>query len=74
MCSQPPKDIDDRWILDEIKESLPLIDPATRAVTFTGGETLTDWEEFIAVLKECGKRLPATAIQVLTNGRAFANS
>ncbi len=74
MCSQPPKDVDDRWILSEIKESLPLVDPATRALTFTGGETLSDWEDFIDVLKECRERLPATAIQVLTNGRAFANS
>lgn len=74
MCSQPPKDVDDRWILSEIKESLPLIDLETRALTFTGGETLSDWEDFIAVLKECRDRLPATAIQVLTNGRAFADS
>jgi His-Xaa-Ser system radical SAM maturase HxsC len=74
MCSQPPKDVDDRWILSEIKESLPLIDPATRALTFTGGETLSDWKDFIGVLNECRCRLPATAIQVLTNGRAFANS
>jgi hypothetical protein len=74
MCSQPPKDVDDRWILKEIKESLPFIDPATHALTFTGGETLSDWEDFMAVLKECRDRLPATAIQVLTNGRAFANS
>jgi His-Xaa-Ser system radical SAM maturase HxsC len=74
MCSQPPKDVDDRWILSEIKESLPLIDRATRALTFTGGETLSDWEDFIAVLKECRERLPRTAIQVLTNGRAFADS
>jgi His-Xaa-Ser system radical SAM maturase HxsC len=74
MCSQPPKDVDDRWILSEIKESLPLIDQATSALTFTGGETLSDWEDFITVLKECRDRLPTTAIQVLTNGRAFANS
>jgi His-Xaa-Ser system radical SAM maturase HxsC len=74
MCSQPPKDVDDRWILSEIKQSLPLIDPETRALTFTGGETLSDWKDFIDVLKECRERLPATAIQVLTNGRAFANS
>src|ERR1700730_2721678 len=74
MCSQPPKDVDDRWLLDEIKESLALIDPATRALTFTGGETLSDCEDFIAVLAECRDRLPTTAIQVLTNGRAFANS
>jgi len=74
MCSQPPKDVDDSWILSEIKESLPLIDPTTRALTFTGGETLSDWQDFIEVLKECRDRLPVTAIQVLTNGRAFANS
>lgn len=74
MCSQPPKDVDDQWILNEIKESLPLIDPATRALTFTGGETLSDWQDFVVVLKECRNQLPATAIQVLTNGRAFANS
>jgi His-Xaa-Ser system radical SAM maturase HxsC len=74
MCSQPPKRVDDRWMLREIKESLPLIDPATQALTFTGGETLSDWEDFIAVLTECRDLLPATAIQVLTNGRAFASS
>jgi His-Xaa-Ser system radical SAM maturase HxsC len=74
MCSQPPKDVDDRWILSEIRESLPLIDPATRALTFTGGETLSDWKDFIAVLKECRDWLPTTSVQVLTNGRAFANS
>ncbi len=49
-------------------------DPATRALTFTGGETLSDCEDFIAALTECRERLPTTAIQVLTNGRAFANS
>lgn len=74
MCSQPPKDVDDRWILNEINESLPLIDPTTNAITFTGGETLSDWQDFIAVLKTCRDRLPNTSIQVLTNGRAFADS
>jgi His-Xaa-Ser system radical SAM maturase HxsC len=74
MCSQPPKDVDDRWILAEIKESLALVDPATRALTFTGGETLSDWVEFMDLLQECSQRLPTTAVQVLTNGRAFASS
>lgn len=74
MCSQPPKDVDDRWILAEIRESLALVDPTTRALTFTGGETLSDWVEFIDVLKECRQLLPTTAVQVLTNGRAFAIS
>jgi His-Xaa-Ser system radical SAM maturase HxsC len=74
MCSQPPKDVDDRWLLAEIKDSLALIDPTTLALTFTGGETLSDWADFVEVLKGCRDLLPATALQVLTNGRAFANS
>jgi His-Xaa-Ser system radical SAM maturase HxsC len=74
MCSQPPKDIDDRWIIDEIRESLPLIDKRTPTLTFTGGEPLSDWPQFTRVLAECRDELPNTAVQVLTNGRAFANS
>jgi His-Xaa-Ser system radical SAM maturase HxsC len=74
MCSQPPKDIDDRWILDEIRESLPLIDKSTQTLTFTGGEPLSDWPEFTRVLANCRDELPNTAVQVLTNGRAFAKS
>ncbi len=74
MCSQPPKDIDDRWILDEIRESLPLVPKSTPTLTFTGGEPLSDWTYFIDVLADCRDLLPNTAIQVLTNGRAFAKS
>jgi His-Xaa-Ser system radical SAM maturase HxsC len=71
MCSQPPKDIDDRWILDEIKSALPLIDKGTRSLGFTGGEPLLDWREFIDVLAVSRDELPNTAIHVLSNGRAF---
>jgi His-Xaa-Ser system radical SAM maturase HxsC len=74
MCSQPPKDIDDRWILDEIRESLPLVPKSTPTLTFTGGEPLSDWTYFIDVLADCRDLLPNTAVQVLTNGRAFAKS
>lgn len=74
MCSQPPKDIDDRWILNEIRQSLPLLDKDTRTLTFTGGEPLSDWTDFIGILADCRDQLPRTAVQVLTNGRAFAKS
>jgi len=74
MCSQPPKDIDDRWILGEIKRSLPLVPKSTRTLTFTGGEPLSDWIDFVEILADCRDLLPNTAIQVLTNGRAFATS
>jgi hypothetical protein len=26
MCSQPPRDVDDRWVLQEIRDALPLVD------------------------------------------------
>lgn len=71
MCSQPPKDVDDRWILDEIRAAIPLIDKDTPSLGFTGGEPLLDWREFIKVLTECRDQLPKTAIHVLSNGRAF---
>ena len=71
MCSQPPKDIDDRWILNEIKGALPLIDKDAPSLGFTGGEPLLDWREFINVLAVCRDELPKTAIHVLSNGRAF---
>jgi His-Xaa-Ser system radical SAM maturase HxsC len=73
MCSQPPKDTDDRWILDEIRAAIPLIDKGTKSIGFTGGEPLLDWRDFIAVLAECRDDLPETAVHVLSNGRAFAN-
>jgi hypothetical protein len=60
MCSQPPKDVDDRWILKEIRSSLRLIDHTTKTLGFTGGEPLLDWEEFIDVLGVCRDVLPNT--------------
>jgi His-Xaa-Ser system radical SAM maturase HxsC len=72
MCSQPPKDIDDRWILDELMVALALVAKDTGSLCFTGGEPLLDWREFIQVLARCRDELPNTAAHVLSNGRAFA--
>ena len=73
MCSQPPKKVDDGWLIDEIAETLPLVDPATPALTFTGGEPLTEWRRFIGLLELARDLLPDTAVHVLTNGRAFSS-
>ena len=74
MCSQPPRDVDDGWLLDEISACLRLIERDTRSIGFTGGEPLLDWKRFIGVLRECRTHLPETAVHVLSNGRAFADS
>src|SRR5262249_16246810 len=64
MCSQPPKDIDDRWILNEIREAIPLILPDTESLGFTGGEPLLEWRDFLGVLALCRDHLPRTAVHV----------
>ncbi len=73
MCSQPPKAADDGWIMDQIVAAIPLVDPETPFLTFTGGEPLTEWQRFIDILAQTRDELPNTAIHVLTNGRAFAD-
>lgn len=73
MCSQPPRDIDDGWILDEIAAALPLIDPTTGSLGFTGGEPLLEWRRFLPLLSATRTLLPDTQIHVLTNGRGFAS-
>jgi His-Xaa-Ser system radical SAM maturase HxsC len=74
MCSQPPRNVDDGWLLEEIRAALPLVATSTSSFTFTGGEPLLNWRDFISLLRECKEILPSTAIHVLTNGRAFASS
>ena len=74
MCSQPPRNVDDRWILDEIGQCLPLIDKGTRSLGFTGGEPLLEWKSFITTMEKCRDLLPDTAVHVLSNGRAFVHN
>ena len=73
MCSQPPKDIDDGWIVDEIAEAINLIDPRTESIGFTGGEPLLERDRFLGLLGKMRDRLPKTRVHVLSNGRAFAD-
>jgi sulfatase maturation enzyme AslB (radical SAM superfamily) len=53
MCSQPPRNVDDSWLVDEITACLALIDKGTSSLGFTGGEPLLDWRRFMQVLVEC---------------------
>ncbi len=71
MCSQPPKDIDDSWILDEIHEMIPLIPKDTAELGFTGGEPTLYKERFLDILNLTKSFLPNTAIHILSNGRSF---
>ena len=72
MCSQPPKNVDDGWIVDDILTTISLIDPSCREIGFTGGEPTLLGDNFFRNLRKMKSYLPRTAIHILSNGRLFA--
>lgn len=74
MCSQPPKDIDDSWILDEIEQLIKIIPRTTLELGFTGGEPTLIGQRFFALMELCKNWLPETGIHILSNGRRFADA
>jgi His-Xaa-Ser system radical SAM maturase HxsC len=73
MCSQPPKEIDDSWLLTEAFELISLIPPETERFGFSGGEPTLYGDKFIELLHHTRRTLPNTGIDILSNGRAFKN-
>lgn len=73
MCSQPPKRVDDSWLLQEAFELMRLIPRSTRVLGFTGGEPTLYGSDFIKLLQHTKNWLPHTSLHVLSNGRAFAD-
>jgi len=71
MCSQPPKNIDDSWLLDEAFDLVRLMPTDTPNIGFTGGEPTTYGYRFIELIETTKRNLPRTSVDVLTNGRAF---
>jgi His-Xaa-Ser system radical SAM maturase HxsC len=73
MCSQPPKDIDDHYLVDDMLAALPLIHPDTHEIGITGGETTLVGDDFIRLIQAAKNHLPNTALHILSNGRNFKN-
>ncbi len=71
MCSQPPKDVDDTWILNETKQLIKILPQTLLEIGFTGGEPTLYGEEFIELMRLTKSYLPNTSIHILSNGRAF---
>jgi His-Xaa-Ser system radical SAM maturase HxsC len=74
MCSQPPKERDDSWIMDELLEAVPLMSADTRELGITGGEPALLGERLIQLIDTLKLHLPRTAVHVLSNGRRFADA
>ncbi|AMP38850.1 His-Xaa-Ser system radical SAM maturase HxsC [Ralstonia solanacearum] len=73
MCSQPPKRVDDSWLLHEAMEAVRLIPRHTASLGITGGEPTLFGDGFIGLLRHMKNWLPHTAVHVLSNGRTFAD-
>lgn len=73
MCSQPPRAVEDGWIVDEILAALPLIDRQAVEIGFTGGEPTLLGDRFVELVQATKSHLPRTALHILSNGRTFAS-
>lgn len=73
MCSQPPRNVQDGWLVDELLEAMPLIDPDTKEIGFTGGEPTLLGARFLELVKAAKSYLPRTALHVLSHGRTFSD-
>ncbi|HSR94091.1 MAG TPA: His-Xaa-Ser system radical SAM maturase HxsC [Solirubrobacterales bacterium] len=73
MCSQPPKEREDDWLLENARELIRLLPPSTPGIGFTGGEPTIYGERLLELLRLCGNLLPDADVHVLSNGRRFAD-
>ncbi len=73
MCSQPPRDEIDDWLIEETERLIPLLPQDTRELGFTGGEPTLYGERLINLLRLTDRLLPRTSVHLLSNGRRFAD-
>ena len=71
MCSQPPRDIDDHYRVDDMLTALPLLPPDTHEIGITGGEATLLGDDFIRLIQASKNHLPNTGLHILSNGRNF---
>lgn len=72
MCSQPPRDRDDSYLMGIYEQLLPQIPKDCAELGLTGGEPTLLGERFFTLLELIKRELPDTEIHCLTNGRSFA--
>jgi len=69
MCSQPPRDVDDAWRVQQLIDLVGLIDRNEPSLAITGGEPSLLGHGLVDLVAACRQDLPDTDLQILTNGR-----
>jgi len=72
MCSQPPREHDDSWLIDDLMQAIPLMSPETREIGITGGEPSLLGPRLVDLVRHLHHHLPTTGVHILSNGRGFA--
>ena len=72
MCSQPPRDVDDGWLVGEMLETISLVDRDEAQLGISGGEPTLLGDDLLVVLDRARRLLPDTGLHILSNGRRFA--
>ena len=73
MCSQPPREREDDWLLQEAEQLVLLLPRETRELGFTGGEPTIYGQRLIDLLQLTDRILPYTSVHLLSNGRRFSD-
>lgn len=74
MCSQPPKDIDDIWHVEENLRLMDLLDPGEEQLGISGGEPTLYREGLLAIISKAKAVLPDKSLHLLSNGRLLQDS
>lgn len=74
MCSQPPREVDDRWRVQEMLETIDLVDRDEAQLGVSGGEPTLLGDDLIVVIHHAHSKLPNTGLHILSNGRRFADA
>lgn len=73
MCSQPPKNKDDKYLLDDAFELIQLIDKNEKSLGISGGEPTLYGMDLVVLINKCYELLPNTILHILSNGRLLNN-
>jgi len=73
MCSQPPRDVNDSYIVDDLLNAIPLFDRSAQEIGITGGEPTLIGKSLFTLIERLKNYLPETGVHILSNGRNFKN-
>ncbi len=74
MCSQPPKDIDDYWHVEENLRLMDLMDKGDEQIGISGGEPTLYAEGLLALIKKASEVLSDKSLHILSNGRLLGQT